>query len=1111
MAIAGLCNKAGAKGAAVAHAAYVAREGQYARYLERGEVLEARAHGNLPAFANDDPSAFWAASDTHERANGTAYRELQIALPRELNSEQRLSLVKDFVAQEIGDTHAYQFAIHVPKAADGLENPHVHLMFSERRNDGIERGSDQYFKRYNPKFPERGGARKYFGTNPHERSRKSDRAEELKALRDRWEGSCNKALEHAGADVRISMKSYAERGLDVEPEPKQLPSEWRDGGKEAMLALREAKAAMLEVRREPSVIIDRVSARKSLFTSHDLDRELHKVVDDAALFNEIKVKIDADPSLVKVTLPEPDEKRRTKHFLTTKAVLNTEKSIQALGDVLMEKSDFGLSASVVGTALGSLPFELSDEQVSAVKHVTDDRRLGLVSGVAGAGKSTMLSVVRDAYEQSGYRVSGMALAGKAADELSKSSGIDSRTMASWLYRYDQGEISLGQKDVLVMDEAGMVHNGSMERVLDAANQAGAKVILVGDAEQLQPIERGTPFRSLSDEHGAVEISEVRRQADAWQRKATQDLSNQRGVHALSAYREAGCVHEGSQENLVPALVKQSLDGGKAGAPDSSIILSHRNKDVAMLNDAVRDERKRRGELVDARVVGNAENRIELAVGDRVVFTKNDRQLGVLNGQFGEVVGMDGDRVSVKRDGATEVSFSATDYADVKHGYASTIHKSQGMTVDRALVWGSPGLDRHLGYVAMSRHRDRLDVYQSSEATKERTLEACLSRSNATLGSVSSMIEEHGLGLHEDDAGRLKLTEQYPSAIEVERSKVVLDAVQDDVRAWVTEQQQRLEQAATQSQAALAKHQENEPPGERRRTVMFDKDAWRRREEWEGKRGSLEFAVYRAQTSLDRWQAQVARPDFESGLVEQTLTQQVIETFSPERVAQRDAAEQQSLASCFPVAVKKAADKALQAATEKVAAKIEEQTAALDRHVGMAVNSLAVHSNHEPTDSKLSVFLYQGPAQRREQWDQELAKREADVAEAEAERDAWQARLSDGKHEQAMVVEQFKAQAKEVHPVCRDVIEKDEKRIAHARDMRVYRRCEKALDANLGRRAAKGQRQVQAELVERYAKDKHPERLPSGLRKQVEKQQMQHEAQRVAQQLSRSRGGHGMGR
>ncbi|MEZ5448741.1 MAG: MobA/MobL family protein, partial [Thiolinea sp.] len=160
MAIPRLSVKVGKLGKAQPHAAYIARLGPYAHRLERGEILEASGSGNLPAWAVHNPLVFWEAADTCERKNGSTYREHEIALPRELNPAQRLALVQDWIQNEIGDRYAYQFALHTPIGSDGQAQPHAHLMFSERRLDGIERDPEQFFKRYNGKCPEKGGCKK---------------------------------------------------------------------------------------------------------------------------------------------------------------------------------------------------------------------------------------------------------------------------------------------------------------------------------------------------------------------------------------------------------------------------------------------------------------------------------------------------------------------------------------------------------------------------------------------------------------------------------------------------------------------------------------------------------------------------------------------------------------------------------------------------------------------------------------------------------------------------------------------------------------------------------------------------------------------------------------
>lgn len=212
MAIARLSVGTGSKGKAGPHAQYIAREGKYAKPSDDLEKLEFTGSGNMPKWAEHEPNYFWKMSDEHERKNGSTYREHVIALPRELSIDQRHDLIQEWIAQEVGDKHAYQYAIHNPPALDGLEQPHCHLMFSERTIDGIERDPDQYFKRYNPKNPAKGGAKKA-NTGLAHAERKADLIEQ----RERWEKLCNAHLAQAGSAARISMKSLAEQGIDREP------------------------------------------------------------------------------------------------------------------------------------------------------------------------------------------------------------------------------------------------------------------------------------------------------------------------------------------------------------------------------------------------------------------------------------------------------------------------------------------------------------------------------------------------------------------------------------------------------------------------------------------------------------------------------------------------------------------------------------------------------------------------------------------------------------------------------------------------------------------------------------------------------------------------------
>ena len=219
MAVAHLSVKIGKAGKGAVHAEYVSREGKYKQRLNQGEKLEAVESGNMPKWAEADPMYFWQMADVFERKNGSVYREHEIALPRELSKEQRIELVRSWVEKELGSSHAYTWAIHNKIGLDGLEQPHLHLMFSDRLNDGIERSPEQYFKRFNPKNPEKGGCKK-----ANYQASLEERKEALKALRQRWEKLHNATLISYGIrGADISMLSYKERGISQVAQPKLSP------------------------------------------------------------------------------------------------------------------------------------------------------------------------------------------------------------------------------------------------------------------------------------------------------------------------------------------------------------------------------------------------------------------------------------------------------------------------------------------------------------------------------------------------------------------------------------------------------------------------------------------------------------------------------------------------------------------------------------------------------------------------------------------------------------------------------------------------------------------------------------------------------------------------
>lgn len=204
--------KNGKKGKAASHSAYIAREGKFGRN-GKADDLQLHQHGNLPSWANDQPGVFWNAADKFERANGTAYVELEFALPAELAPEQRSELVQEFAAKVCGNK-PYEFAIHAPEAALGkVSQPHAHLMINNRVPDAIERPPELHFRRYNAVHPELGGCKKDSGGR-----HRGEMKELATSIRETFSEVQNQYLEKYGHADRVDHRSYRARGIDKVPE-----------------------------------------------------------------------------------------------------------------------------------------------------------------------------------------------------------------------------------------------------------------------------------------------------------------------------------------------------------------------------------------------------------------------------------------------------------------------------------------------------------------------------------------------------------------------------------------------------------------------------------------------------------------------------------------------------------------------------------------------------------------------------------------------------------------------------------------------------------------------------------------------------------------------------
>lgn len=718
---------------AVAAAAYRAgaeladaRTGQVFDYTRKGGVLSAEMVAP-DGHEVPDREALWNAAEAAEkRKDARVAREWRAALPAELTEQERASLAKEFgqyVANRYGV--AVDVCVHAPDKGGDERNYHVHMLATTRQieADGTL-GKKASFELGN-KDRQKAGIT-------------TTTQQELVEIRGHWAELTNAALERAGHAVRVDHRSYEAQGIDITPtkhigvagvamDRKNLAADRVAVHEET----RAENAAKIEER--PTLILEKITQTQAVFDRRDIARELNRYIDDPQQFQNLMARIESAPELVQLA-PEQKAGRRTiPEKLTTRDMIDAERGMIASAEQLTEADSHAVNVATITDTVSRYE-TLSDEQRAAVEHVTGAGRLAVIVGDAGTGKSFAMRVAKEAWEAEGYRVMGCALAGKAADELQAGSGIESRTIhsleAGWdreamqrqavsrgggrsSWKNNRGGLTLTSRDVLVIDEAGMVGSRQLGRVLAAAEKAGAKVVMLGDDKQLAAIEAGAGFRAITERVGAAEITQIRRQSEQWARDASSEFARGDVRAGMDAYAERGHVKiEADRDTAKSRLAADWLADQEKGG--SSIVLAHTNADVRDLNDAIRVARKQAGELDHAAGFETERGAREFAAGDRIVFLKNDRELGVKNGTLGTVEQAEDGRLAVRLDDGKDVAFSAEQFGHVDHGYAVTVHKAQGVTVDRAYVLATGGMDRNLAYVGMTRHRDTATLYAGSD-------------------------------------------------------------------------------------------------------------------------------------------------------------------------------------------------------------------------------------------------------------------------------------------------------------------------------------------------------------------------------------------------------------
>ena len=625
---------------------------------------------------------------TEKRKDAQLAREFNFALPRELSIEENTELARHFVKEQFVEKGMIaDLAIHNDKMPDGQFQPHAHVMLTMREVNAD--GFGQKVREWNDK-------------------------DNLIKWREAWAEHANIALEKADIDQKIDHRTLEAQKIDLEPQYKIGASE----AKERLARLEDHQRIAREngerLLKDPSIALHAITHQQSTFTRQDIARFVNRHTENAEQFQPVYEKILAQKELVFIG---KDAKQNDR--FTTKELLKTEKELIHTAEQLSQEKTHAVSEHHQQKAINTKT--LSPEQKVAFEHIVNEGQLKTIIGYAGTGKSYLMGAARGAWEAQGYQVHGVTLSGIAAENLEAGSGIKSRTIASREYYWAKDEQHLTRRDILVVDEAGMIGSRQMNRLLQEAHKNNAKVVLLGDPYQLQAIEAGGAFRAVSEKTLTVSLTDIQRQKEPWQREATVAFATGKTANAIEHYQKHDNVHAYATETLAKDNLIQLWNDVRISHPEKTqIMLAYTRHDVKELNERARENRRALRELGEDKSFTTERGKRYFAENDRLYFLKNDRDLGVKNGTLGTIERCHDNLLVVRLDQTDKekpprtVTFSTDSYNTFDHGYAATVHKAQGITVDKSYLLASKYFDGHSTYVGMSRHRESADLFYSRE-------------------------------------------------------------------------------------------------------------------------------------------------------------------------------------------------------------------------------------------------------------------------------------------------------------------------------------------------------------------------------------------------------------
>ena len=671
-----------------------------------------------------------------KRKDSQLLKDIVLALPddKELTLQDRINITHLLIGKKgwVKEGLGVQVDIHSPH--DGEKNWHAHLLVTTRRftKDGLTFGAKA--TDLNPEFKK---ARHKAFVVP-----------ETEQIHTELKDIINDYFKDKGLDNRVDA-------ISLNPQEHIGPVRMRSVMNAAIYRNEERAETGIEHLNNGEAVLDKITAHMSIFNRKDLERAV-KIVPDSTARERLVEDALSSKSLIALY----DEGGRASGYCTTSAIREEEEKLLRLSSYVVNQKNVVAARgnnlihsnnhqNEMQQLLDKSSADFTEEQQKALAELLfGESGLRILRGRAGTGKSHVLGKLGNIARESGINVIGIAPTHKAKNELSTRGYDQTDTIKGMLFKLANGRFELPKHSLLVVDEAGMIGNDDFKELLRIAASRKCNVILSGDEKQLASVQRGGMFEVFSDRYGSSSILNIQRQQDAWGREVAMAFSAGEVKSGISILQENNKIIEKStqDESMQGLLADWSKSAEKL---TDRLILAVKNIDVAALNHGARQYLKQDGILQGAEIVVAGNHYMK---NDRILIAETNKELGLVNGDFATVIDASKERFVVRledvqdkgdqddktiggdsgvrgdkedksskqnqvNDNSRLVAFNPTEYRGFRHGYATTIFKSQGASIKDVYVFHDGFAGMRNSYVALSRHVKELGLYTNNRSTK----------------------------------------------------------------------------------------------------------------------------------------------------------------------------------------------------------------------------------------------------------------------------------------------------------------------------------------------------------------------------------------------------------